>query len=180
MDLSCLTRLYRIAALRGLHEKDRPIGIHFSLSSGESQRYRPVYQALKLSDLVDEDGYFHRDVSLIEQHADPEEVRRELEAQIQLALSFGIDLTHMDSQGDTLMGLAGGREFLETVFDLCEKYRLPFNLPTRIVEQSFLTTAMKRMFQARIVAEDVRGHLMRERIQLVSWKEIRDLQRNQL
>lgn len=48
------------------------------------------------------------------------------------------------------MGLFTGRDFLEITFDLCEKYRLPFNLPIRILEQPFFNNDQLKLFQNRI------------------------------
>lgn len=58
------------------------------------------------------------------------------------------------------MGLFTGRDFLEITFDLCEKYRLPFNLPTRIVEQSFFNNDQLRLFQKRISSAKERNILL--------------------
>lgn len=49
-----------------------------------------------------------------------------------------------------MMGVYTGRDFLEIVFDLCEKYELPFNLPLRIVEQPFFSKSLIRVFEQRI------------------------------
>ncbi|MNN51452.1 hypothetical protein D3C81_1660880 [compost metagenome] len=87
---------------------------------------------------------------MIEKRANPQEVRIELEAQIVKGISMGIDVTHLDSHAGTVMGVYTGRDFLEIVFDLCEKYELPFNLPLRIVEQPLFSKRLIRMFEQRI------------------------------
>jgi hypothetical protein len=55
------------------------------------------------------------------------------------------------------MGLTIGRDFLEIVFDLCEKYELPFNLPLRIIDQPFLSRSQKNLFEQRILSAKRRG-----------------------
>ncbi|SDW19703.1 hypothetical protein SAMN05518855_1001616 [Paenibacillus sp. CF384] len=115
----------REAAQLCLQDANSHIGIHLTLSSEQTHPYQPVYQKGSLSSLVTADGFFHSDLSYIEHHGDPEEIRCELEAQIQLALALGIDPTHLDSHGGTIMGLAGGRDFLEIAIDLCENTDFP-------------------------------------------------------
>lgn len=133
------------------------VGVHLTLTGGASRSYRPVYRKHPLPGLTGLDGYFHRDVARVELGADPEEVRLELEAQITRAMEAGVEPTHLDSHAGAILGIAGGRDFLEIAFDLCEKYRLPFHLPQRIVEQPDFDMAMKRRFQTRIDSARKRG-----------------------
>ncbi|GIP36069.1 polysaccharide deacetylase family protein [Paenibacillus sp. J2TS4] len=133
------------------------VGIHLTLTSAENQLYRPVCQERTLNSLITKQGFFPRDVSEVELNADPEEVRAELEAQIQAAISFGIDPTHLDSHAGSVMGLNHGRDFLEVVFDLCEKFELPFNLPLGILEQPFISDGHKERFKQRIKSARSRG-----------------------
>ncbi|WHY21708.1 polysaccharide deacetylase family protein [Paenibacillus sp. G2S3] len=126
------------------------IGIHLTLTSSEKHPYKPVFQKRNLNSLLTAEGYFHHDGTLMERNADDDEVRLEIEAQIQSANLHGIDPTHLDSHGGSIMGLFTGRDFLEITFDLCEKYRLPFNLPIRILEQPFFNNDQLKLFQNRI------------------------------
>lgn len=57
-------------------------------------------------------------------------------------------------------GVIHWARFLEIVFDLCEKYRLPFNLPIRILEQSLFNNDQLRLFQKRISSAKERGVLL--------------------
>jgi hypothetical protein len=136
------------------------IGIHLTLTSGEQHPYRPVFHNRDLNSLITEEGNFHIDATLLERNAADDEVRVEIEAQIQSAIVHGIDPTHLDSHGGSIMGLFTGRDFLEITFDLCEKYRLPFNLPTRIVEQPFFNMDQLRRFQKRISSAKERNILL--------------------
>ncbi|MNO65214.1 hypothetical protein D3C76_559610 [compost metagenome] len=136
------------------------IGIHLTLTSGEQHPYRPVFQKRELNSLITEEGNFHQDATLLERNAADDEVRLEVESQIQNAIVHGIDPTHLDSHGGSIMGLFTGRDFLEITFDLCEKYRLPFNLPTRIVEQPFFNIDQLRRFQKRISSAKERNILL--------------------
>lgn len=126
------------------------VGVHLTLTSGEMQKYTPVYQKRNLHSLVTDDGYFYQRAADLERNADPNEVRLELEAQIEELIQLGIDPTHLDSHGGSIMGLFAGRDFLEETLDLCLKYRLPSNLPTRIVEQPNFSDEQIKMFKRRI------------------------------
>lgn len=128
----------------------KDIGIHLTLTSSEKHQYKPVFQKRSLNSLVTAQGYFHQDVTLFERNAANDEVRLEVEAQIQRAILHGIDPTHLDSHGGSIMGLFTGRDFLEIIFDLCEKYRLPFNLPIRILDQPFFNDVQLKLFKNRI------------------------------
>lgn len=140
--------------------KDHPeasVGIHLTLTSSERIAYSPVYRKSALRSLTTENGNFPHDGAHVELHADPEQVKLELNAQIQTAIAYGVDPTHLDSHGGSILGLHVGRDFLEVVFDLCEKYALPFNLPKQIVRQPFFTASQKALFQKRIDSAGKRG-----------------------
>ncbi|WP_139994170.1 polysaccharide deacetylase family protein [Paenibacillus paridis] len=136
------------------------IGIHLTLTSDENRAYRPVCQKYALPSLTTSEGCFHQRLSDLELCADPEEVRIELEAQIQQAVSWGLIPTHLDSHAGSLMGLASGRDFLEITIDLCEQFELPLNLPKRIVEQDCFDQAQKLRFQQRLDSASSRGVLL--------------------
>lgn len=136
------------------------VGVHLTLTSDEFAGYKPVLQPDNRNSLSDGDGYFHRDPSYVERHADPDDVRKELDAQIRLAIAEGLDPTHLDSHAGSVLGLAHGRDFLDVVFDLCERYRLPFNLPLRISEQPFFSNEQKNRFKQRTDEARRRGILL--------------------
>lgn len=133
------------------------IGIHLTLTSAGNHYFKPVFRGGDLKSLITDEGFFPHDASEIEKNADPEEVRIELKAQIETAISYGIDPTHLDSHAGCIMGLHHGRDFLEIVFDLCEEFELPFNLPLRILEQPFFGDHQKEVFAKRIESAKRRG-----------------------
>lgn len=136
------------------------VGLHLTLTSSENAVYGPVYRGRPLRSLTNSEGVFPHDAHELELHADPEEVRLELTAQIEAALAMGVDLTHLDNHGGSLLGLFHGRDYLEIVFDLCVQYGLPFYLPKRIVEQPFFSEGHKQRFAARITYAEERGILL--------------------
>jgi predicted glycoside hydrolase/deacetylase ChbG (UPF0249 family) len=101
------------------------VGIHLTLTS-EWKRYKwgPVVGREGAPSLCDEQGYLHSDVPMVYIKARPEEVEKEVRAQIQKALDAGIDVTHVDSHMGTLQYAPGYHEmYLRIAKD--------FNLPCR-------------------------------------------------
>jgi len=69
------------------------IGLHVNLSWGP-----PVSAARAVASLVDAEGRFHRDLSVIDARAEPDEVRREVDAQLEaFDRRFNRPPTHLDS-----------------------------------------------------------------------------------
>jgi hypothetical protein len=52
---------------------------------------------------VDGEGFFFRSTEEAQAHGQPEAVRREIEAQVERALTEGIDVTHVDSHMGTIL-----------------------------------------------------------------------------
>jgi predicted glycoside hydrolase/deacetylase ChbG (UPF0249 family) len=148
------------AALFCVHDKKSNVGVHLTLTSSENDRHTPVFQDFVLDSLVAEDGCFHSDSRTVEQFAKPEQVMLELRAQIETALGWGVDITHLDSHAGSVLGLFTGRDFLDIVFDLCEQFRLPFHLPKGIVNQPFLRQKQKKSFKKIIASAESRGILL--------------------
>jgi predicted glycoside hydrolase/deacetylase ChbG (UPF0249 family) len=69
------------------------LGLHVNLSWGT-----PVSPPSTVTSLLDEDGRFSRDLARLEARAEPDQVRREVEAQVEaFARRFGRPPTHLDS-----------------------------------------------------------------------------------
>ena len=79
------------------------LGLHLTLTS-EWGRYKwgSVAGGSAVPSLVDELGYFYKDVPSVYAHARLEDVETEVRAQIDRALKAGIDVTHVDSHMGTL------------------------------------------------------------------------------
>jgi predicted glycoside hydrolase/deacetylase ChbG (UPF0249 family) len=106
------------------------VGIHLTLTSEwESYRWGPVASGGTTASLVDPQGYFPAESRTVEQKADPEELARELRAQLTKAIALGLDPTHVDSHMGSVYGLATGRDFLAQVLPLCAEFGLPLRLP---------------------------------------------------
>ena len=66
------------------------------------------------------------------EHADPEEVLRECRAQIERALAWGIDVTHLAPH---LTAITLRPEFFDVYMELAVEFRLPIRLPSTITAE---------------------------------------------
>jgi predicted glycoside hydrolase/deacetylase ChbG (UPF0249 family) len=99
------------------------VGVRLTLNS-ELERYRwgPITHA---PSLLDGDGGFPRTVTDLWDHADLDEVRRELRAQVERAILWGFDVSHLDSH----LGVLQLRpEFFDVYLDLAVEFGLPMRL----------------------------------------------------
>jgi predicted glycoside hydrolase/deacetylase ChbG (UPF0249 family) len=82
---------------------DIDLGVHLTLTSEwKSYRWAPISTTRRSSGLIDTDGYFWHRLPMLAAHVVPEAAEAEMRAQIERALSAGIDVTHID----THMGVA--------------------------------------------------------------------------
>ena len=99
------------------------VGVNLTIIS-ELDRYRwgPITQA---PSLLDGDGAFPRTVDDVWEHADLDEVRREWRAQIERAVLWGFDVTHLVTHLDSVERKP---EFFDVYLDLAEDFALPVRL----------------------------------------------------
>ena len=99
------------------------VGVHLTLNAEhELFRWGPITQA---PSLLDGDGGFPRTVQDLWDHADLDEVRRECRAQVERAIYWGFDVTHLDSHMAVL-------ELRPEFFDVYLELAVDFGLPVRL------------------------------------------------
>jgi len=99
------------------------VGVHLTLNAEyDLYRWGPITHA---PSLLDGDGGFPRTVTDAWDHADLDEVRRELRAQVERAILWGFDATHLDSHMGTLQLKP---EFFDIYLDLAVEFGLPLRL----------------------------------------------------
>ncbi len=107
------------------------VGVHLTLNAEyDLYRWGPITQA---PSLLDGDGGFPRTLDDLWDHADVEEVRRECRAQIERAILWGFDVSHLSSH---LGALEFRPEFFDVALDLAVEFRLPLRLSSQSVERS--------------------------------------------
>lgn len=103
------------------------LGLHLTLTS-EWQRYRwrPVAPSADVPNLLDAEGYLHRDVRGVAAKASAKEIETEIRAQVALAQKFGIPFTHFDSHMGTLFARP---DYFEVYTRLAKEFGVPCMLP---------------------------------------------------
>ncbi|HEV3266361.1 MAG TPA: ChbG/HpnK family deacetylase [Acidimicrobiales bacterium] len=100
------------------------VGVRLTLNSEhELYRWGPITQA---PSLLDGDGGFPRTLTDVWDHADLDEVRRECRAQIERAVLWGFDISHLDCHLDALI-------LRPEFFDVYLELALDFSLPLRLL-----------------------------------------------
>ncbi|MGD0084875.1 MAG: polysaccharide deacetylase family protein [Acidimicrobiales bacterium] len=119
------------------------VGVHLTLNAEwDHYRWGPITQA---PSLLDGDGGFPRTVTDVFEHADLDEVRRECRAQVERAIYWGFDVSHVDSHMGTLQLRP---EFFDAYLDLADDFGLPLRLSgaatERMIGFPFRTLAAER------------------------------------
>lgn len=106
------------------------VGVHLTLNcEHENYRFGPITHAPSLQS---GEGGFPRDVPDLWEHADPAEVLRECRAQIERALAWGIDVTHLAPH---LTSITLRPEFFDVYMELAVEFSLPVRLPSTITAE---------------------------------------------
>ena len=99
------------------------LGVHLTLNSElDCFRWGPITNA---PSLLDGDGGFPRTVADLWDHADLEEVSRECRAQVERAVLWGFDVTHLTTH---MSALQQRPEFFDVLLDLAVTFDLPLRL----------------------------------------------------
>ncbi|MGH9136677.1 MAG: polysaccharide deacetylase family protein [Acidimicrobiales bacterium] len=99
------------------------VGVHLTLNAEwDLYRWGPITRA---PSLLDGDGGFPRTVDDVSEHADLDEVRRECRAQIERAILWGFDVSHLDSHLATM-------QLRPEFFDIYLELAVDFDLPIRL------------------------------------------------
>jgi predicted glycoside hydrolase/deacetylase ChbG (UPF0249 family) len=113
------------------HYRGEDLGVHLTLNAPyDRYRWGPITHA---PSLLDGDGGFPRTVDDLWDHADLDECRRELRAQVERAILWGFDVTHLDSY---LGALQLRPEFFDIYLDLAVEFGLPLRLSSAATERN--------------------------------------------
>jgi predicted glycoside hydrolase/deacetylase ChbG (UPF0249 family) len=106
---------------------DDDIGVHLTLNAEHScYRWGPITHS---PSLLSGEGGFPRSLADLWEHADQTEVIRELRAQIERAMAWGVDVTHLAPH---LSAITLRPEFFDVYLELAHDYRLPIRLPSTV------------------------------------------------
>lgn len=131
------------------YEPGDDVGVHLTLTSEfEHYRWGPITHA---PSLLGGAGGFPRTVADVWDHADVAEVHRELRAQVERAIEWGIDVTHLDSHMQTLPLRP---EFFDVFLDLAVEFDLPIRLPAAQFQEDAGFPFRERAGEEGIVSPD--------------------------
>ena len=113
------------------HYRGEPVGVHLTLNAEmDCYRWRSITQAPSLHD---GDGGLPRTVEDLWDHADLDETRRECRAQLERAVLWGFDVSHLSTH---LGALQNRPEFFDVYLELAIDFGLPIRLAGGAAEAS--------------------------------------------
>ncbi len=127
-------------------------GIHLTLTcEWENYKFGPVLPVSEVPSLVDQNGYFYKTRKDFKDNAKPSEIKKELTAQIEKAIQFGIQPTHLDSH---MCSVGVTPEILEIYKELGKTYNLPVFINKDFVELISLS-GEKYDFENTLLADNL-------------------------
>ncbi len=131
------------------------VGVRLTVNAEHDiYRWGPITQS---PSLLDGNGGFPGTLEDLWDHADLDEVRRECRAQVERAILWGFDVTHLSSHFDALLLRP---EFFDVALDLAVEFDLPLELPDEAVLRRAgfrlreLAAEENLVFAARVVELD--------------------------
>lgn len=106
------------------------IGIHVTLNNEYTYYSWKGVSTIIGNSLLDKNGFLYKDILSLGLNGRTEDIKKEIKAQLDLALNHGIDLSHFDSHMGSLYGLYPVRlEILALGFAVSYEYGLPWRIP---------------------------------------------------
>ena len=103
------------------------LGLHLTLTSEWNYyRWGPVLPANQVPTLLDSTGFLHATAAAAADNMDPREAEAEIRAQVERAMAFGIQPTHLDSHMGTLFQTP---ELFEAYLRVGRDYGIPVLIP---------------------------------------------------
>lgn len=114
---------------------DADLGLHLTLTSEwELYKWGPLLPSDEVPSLINEQGFLYDNIGNFFQNAKEQDIEKELRAQINRAIKFGIKPTHLDCH---MASLCIKPEFLKIYLKLGREYRLPILLNKEMAENNF-------------------------------------------
>ena len=121
-----------IAAYAKSHPK-LDFGIHITLTSEwKNYRWQGISPYNSIPSLIDKKGYFYPSEKDVANYANPIEVEKEVRAQIKRAISFGVNITHLDSHMGSIFQTP---ELFKVYLKLGREFKLPVFIPRNMINQ---------------------------------------------
>jgi len=131
------------------------VGVHLTLNAEHDlYRWGPITHS---PSLLDGDGGFPRTLPDVWDHADIDEVRRECRAQVERAIYWGFDVSHLDSH---MASLELRPEFFDVYLELAVDFGLPMRLGPASTERAVGFPFRRLAAEEGVLSAD---HLVRAR-----------------
>ncbi len=126
------------------------LGLHLTLTA-EWQDYKwgPVALESEITDLVNEQGFLHDNCADVVRKVSVIDIEKELIAQVERALAFGVNVSHLDSH----MGCLFNPKYFETYLKVGRKYGLPVLIPASGLRQ--FPDMAKKILPTDIVIDNI-------------------------
>ncbi|MDT0647615.1 polysaccharide deacetylase family protein [Zunongwangia sp. F260] len=119
-------------------EKD--FGLHLTVTSEwKNYKWSSASSKNEVKSLINPNGYFYPLVDSVVVNSNARDVEKEINAQIEKALKYGIDVTHLDAHMGAVMSTP---EFLEAYIKKGREYRVPVLLSNDLPALEELKTRM--------------------------------------
>lgn len=106
---------------------DLDVGIHITLTSEwDFYKFGGVLPASEIPSLLDKNAYFYPTTEEVGEHADPLEAEKEIRAQIEKAMAYGIKPTHLDTHMGSVLAKP---ELVQIYMKLGKEYGIPVFAP---------------------------------------------------
>jgi len=107
------------------------IGIHTTLTSEwDNYFFGGVLPATDIRHLLNPKGYFYSSVEEFAKHANATEIEKEIRAQIEKVLAFGIKPSHLDNHMGTILS---SPDYYQVLLKLGHEYQLPVLIPADMI-----------------------------------------------
>tara|TARA_B110000305_G_scaffold242055_1_gene319424 strand:+ start:5947 stop:6972 length:1026 start_codon:yes stop_codon:yes gene_type:complete len=108
-------------------------GIHLTVTSEwKNYKWDGVLEPIEIPSLLNKNGNLYENKKKVTLNADPIEIKKELQAQIDLANSMGINISHIDSHEGALFF---NKEFFKVYLEIARENRLAVFVPDLVTAQ---------------------------------------------
>lgn len=147
---------------------DRSFGVHLTLTSEwKNYRWSTVAPTSSVPGLIDKEGYMHRDVMPVYEHATPQQALIEGRAQIKKLIDAGVPVTHIDSHMGTYQYHI---DYMRIYLQLADEFDLPARMPSEETLTRLNQPNVRKEFEARgIVMTD---HFVFDELQAPEYKQL--------
>jgi hypothetical protein len=108
-------------------------GLHLTITAEwDNFKWGGVLPSTEIPSLINSEGYFYASVEEVVANATPEDVEKEIRAQVQRAIDFGINPTHLDSHMGTLFNHP---EYFKSYQKVGKEFGIPVFIPLSFISQ---------------------------------------------